>query len=161
MERTPIVIILHNIRSALNSGAILRTADAILAEKVYFSGYTATPEHPKVPKTSLGAENSVPWEKFEDIDKLLELLKSEGFQIVGLELHETAINFWDAKYKYPVALLLGNEISGIAPELIDKCDMIINIPMLGQKESLNVATATGIAALEIAKNVIQKGVKNG
>lgn len=151
MKRTPIVIILNNIRSALNVGAIIRTADAVLAEKVYLTGYTATPEHPKVPKTSLGAENSVPWEKRENVLELLTELKNNGYSIVGLEIHPTSENFWETSYKYPVALLLGNEIDGIYPELIERCDKIVHIPMLGQKESLNVATATGIAAFEIAK----------
>lgn len=151
MERNEIVVILHDIRSAWNVGAIFRTADAILAEKIYITGYTATPEHPKVPKTSLGAENTVPWEQKNDVETLIIELKGKGYSIVGLEIHEKAECFWNVNYKYPVALLLGNEIRGITPELIELCDKVIKIPMLGTKESLNVATAAGIALFEIAK----------
>lgn len=151
MKRNPVVIILNDIRSALNVGAIFRTADAVNAKKIYLTGYTATPEHPKVPKTSLGAENFVPWKKIDSAKELITNLKLKGYQIVGLELHENAVSFWKAEYKYPVALLLGNEVEGITDDLIEMCDIIINIPMLGQKESLNVATATGIAAYEIIK----------
>lgn len=154
MSKTPLVIILHNIRSAWNVGAIFRTADAVGVEKIYITGYTATPEHPKVPKTSIGAEKSVSWEQNIDVQSVIDNLKKSGYQIVGLEIHQNSKNFWNTKYNYPVALLLGNEIDGITDDLIKKCDLIIHIPMQGVKESLNVATATGIAVYEIAKPYI-------
>jgi tRNA G18 (ribose-2'-O)-methylase SpoU len=154
MTKTPVILILHDIRSTLNVGAIFRTADAANIEKIYLTGYTATPEHPKVPKTSLGAENYVPWEKDTDVKKLIKRLKSEGIQIVGLELHHKAVNFWKAAYRYPLAVIIGNEVTGIPDDLIDLCDMIIKIPMAGKKESLNAATATGIAVFEISKRFI-------
>jgi tRNA G18 (ribose-2'-O)-methylase SpoU len=154
MKRNPFVIILNDIRSTLNVGAILRTADAVLAQKVYLCGITATPEHPKVAKTSLGAENEVPWEYKKDATELIDKLKKEGFQIVGLELHQRAESFWDANFQLPVALVVGNEVEGINDEILQKCDLLIQIPMLGTKESLNVATSTGIASYEIIKRII-------
>ena len=151
MKRTPITIILPNIRSAMNVGAILRTADGINAEKVYLTGYTATPEHPKVAKTSLGAENSVPWEHVADTKELLRKKKAEGYLIIGLELTKSAVKIWDQKFTFPVALLVGNEIGGIPEDEQVLCDQIIYLPMLGIKESLNVATSTGITAYEMLR----------
>lgn len=149
--RTPIVILLPDIRSAMNAGAILRTADGINAEKVYFCGYTATPEHPKVTKTSLGSENFVPWEYITETKDIIQKLKNEKYQIVGLEIDERAEKIWNVDFKFPVALIVGNEINGIPKDQRELCDKIIYLPMLGQKESLNVATSTGIACYELLR----------
>lgn len=151
MKRTPISIILPDIRSAMNVGAILRTADGINAEHVYLTGYTATPEHPKVVKTSLGAENSVPWSYVYNTKELIQNKKSDGYQIVGLELSDKAVNIWDAEFSYPIALVVGNEIHGIPEDIQTLCDKVVYLPMLGTKESLNVATSTGIAAYEMLR----------
>lgn len=158
MLKTPITIILPDIRSAMNVGAILRTADGINAEKIYLTGYTATPEHPKVAKTSLGAEKSVTWEYRKDVITLLQELKQKGYEIAGLELDEAAVPIWDCKFEFPVALIAGNEIGGIPKEQRDLCDKLVYIPMLGQKESLNVATAVGIASYEILRQYKLFGV---
>lgn len=154
MKRNQIVIILNNIRSTLNVGAMLRTADAILAEKVYMCGITATPLHPKVIKTSLGAENTVPWEYQEDVVGLVRNLKSTGYQLVCLELGDKSVSFWEDNYKDKVALLVGNEVEGISNNLVNICDIVVSIPMLGHKESLNVATALGIVSYEILRQQI-------
>lgn len=151
MKRTPITIILPDIRSAMNVGAILRTADGINADHVYLTGYTATPEHPKVAKTSLGAEDSVPWSYEKDTEQLITKLKAQGYQIVGLELSDKAVEIWDAAFCYPLALVVGNEIHGIPEDIQTLCDKVIYLPMLGTKESLNVATSTGIAAYEMLR----------
>ena len=151
MNKTPVTIILPNIRSAMNVGAILRTADGINAEKVYLTGYTATPEHPKVAKTALGAEDSVPWEHAENSKDIINKLKNEGYEIIGLELDDNAVPIWDHKFKFPVALIVGNEIGGIPENERELCDQIVFLPMLGRKESLNVATSTGVAAYEILR----------
>jgi tRNA G18 (ribose-2'-O)-methylase SpoU len=153
MERNSLVIILNDIRSTLNVGAILRTADAVLVEKVYLCGITATPKHPKVSKTSLGAENYVSWEHVNDINKLIDVLKKDHYQVVGLELDQKAVSFWEAKYKKKMALIVGNEVEGIPNKIIKLCDLVIKIPMFGQKESLNVATAVGIATYEIIRKL--------
>ena len=146
-----IVLILNDIRSAMNTGAIIRTADGMGASKIFLTGYTATPNHPKVLKTSLGAEESVPWEYREDVSEVIKSLKQEGFEILGLEITENSKNIWETKINFPVALLLGNEIRGIEAGLISQCDKIVSLPMLGSKESLNVATAAGIASYELLR----------
>ena len=149
--KTPLTIILPDIRSAMNVGAILRTADGVGAEKVYLTGYTATPTHPKVAKTSLGAEESVPWEYAADTISMLHKMKSEGYQIVGLELDVKAEKIWDVSFQFPVALVVGNEIHGIPEDQKLLCDKLVYLPMLGSKESLNVATSTGIACYELLR----------
>lgn len=151
MKKTPLIIILPDIRSAMNVGAILRTADGVNAQKVYFTGYTATPLHPKVNKTSLGAEAFVDWEYVENETKLIKNLKNDGYQIIGLEITEKASTIWESNYIFPVALVVGNEIHGISNQTRELCDNIVFIPMLGSKESLNVATSAGIASYEILR----------
>ncbi len=158
-DRNPIIIILDDIRSTLNVGAILRTADAVKAEMVYTCGITANKNHPKVIKTSLGAEKSVPSLYRKNIELLIKNLKKKGYQIVGLEIDKNAINFWQAEYKHPIALVVGNEVDGLSKKVLNCCDMVIKIPMYGKKESLNVATATGIATYEILRDKLQK-IKN-
>ena len=153
MEDYQFILILNDIRSALNVGAILRTADAVGISKVYLCGITPTPEHPKVAKTSLGAENFVTWEYKKSVTTVISNLRKIGYQITGLEIDPKSINFWQARYSNKIALLVGNEVEGIPRALIKKCTLLIKIPMSGKKESLNVATATGIAVYEIAKQI--------
>lgn len=148
-DKTPLVIVLPDIRSAMNIGAIFRTADAVGAKKIYISGYSATPNHPKVAKTAIGAEETVPWEYAENTVQLIEKLRKDGYQIVSLEKNEKSTPISSAKFTFPVALIAGNEISGVSKEVLSISDMIVHLPMLGTKESLNVATATGIAAYNI------------
>ncbi|MEI6267198.1 MAG: TrmH family RNA methyltransferase [bacterium] len=148
-SKTPLVIILPNIRSAMNIGAIFRTADAVGVDKIYLSGYSATPKHPKVVKTAIGAEKTVPWEYNKDTKIIINDLKNLGYQIIGLEHTSTAEQIWDADLDFPIALIVGNEIHGIPDDQLRLCDKVIYLPMLGEKESLNVATATGIAAYNI------------
>jgi len=155
-NRNPLIIILNDIRSALNVGAILRTADAIGAEAVYSCGITATKDHPKIKKTALGAEETVPTFYKKSVKLLIKNLKKKNYQIIGLEIDKNAINFWEVDYEYPVALIVGNEVEGITKEILNMCDLVIKIPMYGQKESLNVATATGVAGYEIIKQTIYK-----
>ena len=143
-QKTPLTIVIPDIRSALNIGAIFRTADAINAHKIYLSGYSATPKHPKVAKTALGAENTVEWDYEKDTIKLLKRLKAEGNTLYALELTKQSECLWDTKIKFPAVLIIGNEIKGVCPEILTICDQVVHLPMLGSKESLNVATATGI-----------------
>ena len=145
MKKTPITIILPDIRSAMNIGAIFRTADAIGAEKIYLTGYSATPAHPKVAKTAIGAENTVPWEYRDDLETLIAELKTAGYTICALEKTATSKSLWEVKPIFPVALIVGNEILGVPEEIQRLCDEVVHLPMLGAKESLNVATASGIA----------------
>jgi 23S rRNA (guanosine2251-2'-O)-methyltransferase len=145
--------LLDNIRSALNVGSILRSADGFGYRHVHLCGITPTPENETVTKTSLGAEDSVPWSYHKDAVKLVRGLRKEGWLIVGLEEEERAISIqdegaWKRKEDLGrnVVLMVGNEVTGIDPELLDLCDHILCIPMLGEKKSFNVAVAFGIAA---------------
>ena len=143
-------LLLHNIRSTHNVGAIFRTADAVGVKKIYISGYTPAPidrfgrARSDISKASLGAENTVEWENISDVKKLIKSLKKEKFNIVGIEQDKRSIDFRKSKVKGNVLVIVGNEVDGIDKDTLDLCDHILEIPMLGQKESLNVSVATGI-----------------
>ena len=152
-------LILHDIRSAYNVGAIFRTADGAGVSKIYLSGYTPIPSDENksyktqadkmIEKTALGAEKNIPWEKCQDLKKLLEKLKEEKISIVALEKNDGATDIKKYKTKFPMALILGNEVEGVPEDILQKCDAVVSIPMRGQKESLNVSVAAGIAMYEI------------
>ena len=147
----PFVTVLDNIRSAYNVGSVFRTSDGAGIDKVYLCGITPTPDNPKVGKTALDAEKHVPWEHSWSVLETVEKLLSEGFCIVSLEGGSNSVNIFDAlpvmrNQKEPIALIVGNEVSGIDPEAVELSTMCVYIPMEGIKESLNVATAFGIAA---------------
>lgn len=146
-------VIAHNIRSLLNVGSVFRTADAFGVSKIYLTGYTGTPNNPvhraKIAKTALGAENFVPWEQYRSASGLIKKLKAEGVKIVALENNTKAVNIKKFKPKFPLALLLGEEVKGVAKPLLKLCDQTVEIPMVGKKESLNVSVAFGIAAFAI------------
>jgi 23S rRNA (guanosine2251-2'-O)-methyltransferase len=150
MKKTPVTIILPDIRSAMNIGAIFRTAEAIGTEEIILTGYSATPEHPKVAKTAIGA--NVPWHYESNIFKVISSFKKKGYQIVSLEKTESSDDIFSSAFHFPVALIVGNEISGVDKEVLDLSDLVIHLPMLGKKESLNVATATGVALYKILEN---------
>jgi len=150
--KTPISVVLPDIRSAMNIGAIFRTADATNAEKIYLTGYSATPEHPKVVKTSLGAEETVEWEYRQKSAETIQELKAQGNYIYGLELANDSKCIWDVDFMFPAVVVVGNEIKGIDEDILSLCDEIIHIPMLGSKESLNVATAAGIALYKLLES---------
>lgn len=150
------IVILDNIRSVLNVGSIFRTADALGAEKVYLIGITPTPidRFGKIRqdfhKTALGAEESVKWEKFETAEDLIKKLKKEGYTIIAVEQDERSTPYYKLPLKnFPLkstALVMGNELRGVSEEVIKKADVIIDIPMKGIKESLNVAVSFAIVA---------------
>lgn len=144
-----IYVIAHNIRSALNVGSIFRTSDGVGVSNIYLTGHTPTPENPKVLKTSLGAEESVPWEKCYNIASLLKKLRNEKIQIVALELASGSIDYKKLKPRFPLALIVGNEVNGLSKNILKYADKIIAIPMYGRKESLNVSVAFGIVVYRI------------
>ena len=151
-------VLLDNIRSAWNVGSILRSADGFGFGQAYLCGITATPENEAVTKISLGAEDSVPWSYHEDAVKLVNGFKKEGWHIEALEDHERAVDIRIAtsngnfsKQTNKSILIVGNEITGVDPQLIDLCDRILHIPMLGEKKSFNAAIAFGIAAFALGE----------
>ena len=145
-EKTPIIILLDNIRSLNNVGAIFRTADAFLIEGIYLCGITATPPHREIQKTALGATESVNWKHFESISDAITELKNNSYKIISIEQVENPIylnDFQPAKSeKY--AIVLGNEVDGVSQEVINESDYCIEVPQLGTKHSLNVSVCAGI-----------------
>jgi 23S rRNA (guanosine2251-2'-O)-methyltransferase len=144
------VIVVPNIRSAHNVGAIFRTADGAGADKIYLTGYSPRPPHPQLDKVSLGAEKWVPWEYFKQATRLLKQLKKEGYNIVALEETKTSLNLFGHQFKFPLALVVGNEKTGVTKAMLKYCDEAVKIPMRGRKNSLNVSVAAGIAMYHIA-----------
>ncbi len=148
-------VILHDIRSNYNVGAIFRTADATAVSKIYLTGYTPAPqdrfgrEVAEISKTALGAENFVSWEQVEDILSLLEKLKNAGSKIVAIEQSENSVSLYDFKVPDNVVYILGSETAGLSKEIISAADMVVEIPMSGRKESLNVSVTAGVVLYHI------------
>lgn len=149
MGRTPLFVVLDNIRSIYNVGAMFRTCDAILAEKMFLCGITGHPPRKDIDKVALGAVEVVPWEYQPSTVETLVKLKENGVKICALELTKQSVHYREAKYDFPMALVVGNEVDGINDEVMQLVDFAIEIPMLGRANSLNAATAFGIAAFEI------------
>ena len=149
LKRLPFCVVLNNIRSLYNVGAIFRTADGIGIEKLWLCGITGYPPQSTIAKTALGAQENVPWEYRKDILGLLKELKLGGYQIVLLEQISGSIDHDEYMPHNKVCLVVGNEISGISDELIAQCDQAIEIPMDGIKNSLNVAVAFGVIGYHI------------
>jgi len=153
-RRGKYAVLLDNIRSAWNVGSILRSADGFGFAHVYLCGISPTPDHEAVTKTSLGAEDSVTWSYHKDAVKLIKGLKKEGWRVWVLEEEERAKPIQMASglsTAEPVVLVLGSEVTGVDPGLMDLCDEIFSIPMRGEKKSFNVAMAFSIAAYQIRK----------
>ena len=143
---TKLEVLLDNVRSAWNVGSIFRTADGFGVNKIYLAGITPTPENPAVKKTALGAGFTIPWEAFPNAVDAVNSSKNEGKQIWALEQDYRSVSI-HSKIPVdttPILLIVGNEVSGVDPDLLDLCDRILEIPMLGKKRSLNVEVAFGI-----------------
>jgi len=154
-NKKEVAIILPDIRSALNVGSIFRTADACGVPKIYLVGYTPAPidkfgrANKDIAKTALGAEKNIAWEKAEGVDKLLTKLKKEDFYLIAVEQAKNSIDYKKVKIKNKTAFIFGNEVSGLSEKVLKKCDIIVEIPMVGEKESLNVAVSAGVALFRI------------
>ena len=144
-------VICDNIRSLENIGSIFRTADALGVDKIFLCGISGKPPHHKISKTALGAEKTIPFEYCRQTGRLLDKLKKDKINIIALEQDKKAIDYRKFKPKFPLALIIGNEVKGISKSILDKSDKIIYLPMSGQKESLNVSVAFGVAGYEINK----------
>lgn len=150
------IVIVHNVRSLHNVGSIFRTADGAGVKKIYLTGYTPSPldKHgekiPQLAKVSLNAEDYIEWEKINDLNKLISKLKKEGYKILAIEQDQRSVPYFKAKPKGKFALVLGNEVKGLSKSALKKCDHVLEIPMRGKKESLNVSVAFGIVAHHLA-----------
>jgi len=146
-------VICDNIRSLENIGSIFRTADALGVDKIFLCGISGKPPHHKISKTALGAEKTVPFEHHWQIWRIIDKLKKDKVQIVALEQDKKAVLYTKFRPKFPLALLIGNEVKGISKKTLKKADKIIYLPMRGKKESLNVSVAFGVAGYDIVKNI--------
>ena len=155
-RRHPFTVIVENVRSAYNVGAMLRSADAAFVEQIITTGYTPPPDSPKVRKTALGAESFVPWDTADDALTVVERLRKAGYTIAVLEITDepTRVEQLDPPH-FPLALVVGNEIAGVTPEVVEQADLALEIPQYGSKQSLNVAVAFGVAALGIVERFRQ------
>lgn len=152
VKKLPVYVILNSIRSNYNVGAIFRTSDGAMIEKLYLCGYTPCPPKKEVLKTALGSTESVEWEYENDPKILIKKLKQKGMRICALELTEESTPYNEIKYEeFPICLVVGNEITGVSQEILDLCDISLEIPQYGIKQSLNVAVAYGIAIFELRK----------
>ena len=148
----PVAAIAHRVRSAQNAGAMLRTADAAGLAHLYLTGFTPTPEHPSVHKTALGAEDFVPWSHHDDAVALIRRLQAEGWTVVALEQTSAPRPLASfAAPDYPLAFVVGNEVEGVSPDVLAACDAAVEIEQFGQKHSLNVSVAFGIAAYDFVR----------
>ncbi len=151
-EKVPVVVVLDNVRSMHNVGSVFRTADAFLVSGIWLCGYTPRPPHRDIQKTALGATETVDWHYAATTLEAVETLKKEGYTIYAVEQVEKSIPLHE--FSFPtagkLAVIFGNEVSGVEPEVVKQCDGFIEIPQFGMKHSLNISVAAGIVLWEIA-----------
>jgi len=157
VKKTPLIVVLDNIRSLNNIGSVFRTSDAFLIEKIYLCGICATPPNKDIHKTALGATESVVWEYVEDTLTLVEKLKAENVKVLAIEQAENSTKldtFYPTKEeKY--AIVMGNEVKGVQQEVVDAADLCIEIPQLGTKHSLNISVTTGVVLWDLFQKMIK------
>ena len=153
VKKSPFVVVLDNIRSLNNVGSVFRSSDAFLVESIYLCGITAQPPHKDIHKTALGATDSVDWVYFENTNLAIAKLKKEGYKIVSVEQAENSVMLQDFEVsdKQKYALVLGHEVKGVAQEIIDQSDFVLEIPQFGTKHSFNISVTTGIVLWELFK----------
>ncbi len=155
-EKTPLVIVLDNIRSMHNVGSVFRTADAFRLEGLYLCGISACPPQAEIHKTALGAEDSVDWQYYQETELALQELKAKGYELYALEQAEHSLSLpeFTAKTDKKYALVLGNEVHGVQQSVINLCDACLEIPQFGTKHSLNVSVASGIAIWQMVQGLL-------
>lgn len=158
-DKTPIVIVLDNIRSLNNIGSVFRTADAFLVEKIYLCGITAKPPHKDIHKTALGATKSVTWEYRENTTDLITELKEEGLATWAVEQVENSVmlNNFNVQAKKKIALVFGNEVKGVDQKVVDLCDGALEIPQGGTKHSLNISVSAGVVIWDLWEKLNNSG----
>ena len=156
--KTPLVVVLDNIRSCNNIGSIFRTSDALLIEKIYLCGITATPPNNEIRKTALDSEKSVDWEYFEKTEDVVKKLQVENFKVFAIEQVENSISLPDfsPKKNEKMAVVFGNEVKGVKQSVVDICDGSIEIPQYGTKHSFNVSVSAGIVLWDLFQKITTK-----
>jgi len=149
--KTPIIVVLDNIRSLNNIGSVFRTSDAFLIEKIYLCGITAKPPHKDIHKTALGSTDSVDWEYVEDIMDLVKTLKTKGATVVSIEQAENSmeLQYFIPNKKEKLAVVFGNEVKGVQQEVVNVSDHCIEIPQYGTKHSLNISVSCGVVLWDL------------
>jgi len=149
--KTPITIVLDNIRSLNNIGSVFRTADAFLIEKIYLCGITATPPHKDIHKTALGATQSVDWEYVENTAQVIDALKEKGVITISIEQAENAtmLDQFEVEPTNRYAVVFGNEVKGVQQEIVSKTDHVVEIPQFGTKHSLNISVSAGVVIWDL------------
>ncbi|HYM94210.1 MAG TPA: RNA methyltransferase [Chitinophagaceae bacterium] len=160
-DKIPIIVVLENIRSAYNVGSVFRTSDAFLIEAIYICGYSAKPPHNQIKKTALGAEETVNWKHFASAKDAIEELRKGNFSVYAVEQAEGSLKLQNVNFKSneKMAVIFGNEVTGVEEATIHLCDGCIEIPQLGMKHSLNIATAAGVVLWELAKKRLPRPKK--
>lgn len=158
-DKIPVVVVLDHVRSCNNVGSIFRTSDALLIEKIYLCGITATPPDKEIHKTALGSENTVDWEYFRNTQDIIEILRNKGYSIIAIEQVEGSIELQDfvPSPNEKLALIFGNEVKGVQQEVVNLCDKTIEIPQFGTKHSFNISVSAGIVLWEIFKKIRRLG----
>jgi tRNA G18 (ribose-2'-O)-methylase SpoU len=150
-DRLPLRLVLDNLRSAFNVGSIFRTAEGAGVEHIHLCGITPYPPHPKLERTARGATSLVPWSHHVDPMEAIRDLKADGFRLAALELTDRSVDYRGLPYTPPIGVILGHEVAGVTRPVLESCDWILEIPMRGRKNSLNVATAAGILLFEVLR----------
>lgn len=151
ISHLPVSVLLDNVRSLYNVGSFFRTGDSAGIEKLYLGGITAFPPKKQLSKTALGSEERLAWEHALDALPMIETLRERNYEIAAIETSLHAVDLFDWVPAFPVCLVFGHEVDGIRPEVLERCDTHVRIPMLGLKHSLNVATAGGVAIYELLR----------
>lgn len=154
MRKKEVYVLAHNIRSMHNVGSIFRTCDGAGVTKLYLTGYSGVPPRKEITKSAIGADEYVEWEYHKDPVAVARMLKDSGVQIVSLEKNEDSSDISDFKPKYPVCMIIGNEIDGVEESLLKLSEHVLHIPMRGKKKSLNVSVAFGIGIYQIADDAV-------
>lgn len=156
-QKIPVIVVLENIRSAYNVGSVFRTSDAFLIEAIYITGYSAKPPHKEIKKTALGAEDTVAWRHFATAAEAIHQLKTDDYKVYAIEQVQNSIMLqhlqWNSTEK--IAIVFGNEVTGVEQSTIALCHGSIEIPQLGMKHSLNIATAAGVVLWELARRAMK------
>ncbi|MCA0133399.1 RNA methyltransferase [Winogradskyella alexanderae] len=154
-EKSPIIIILDNIRSLNNIGSVFRTSDAFLIEKIYLCGITAKPPHNEIRKTALGSTESVDWEYVENTIDIVENLKAENVKICSIEQADNAtmLNDFEPQPNVKYAFVFGNEVKGVSQEVVNASDIVLEIPQYGTKHSLNIAVSAGVVIWDVFSKI--------
>lgn len=153
--KIPVVVILDNIRSAMNVGSVFRSSDAFAIERIILVGITATPPSREITKTAIGATSSVDWSHVDDVSEVLLQLKEDGYTIASIEQTDRSISLlnWDISYDSKIAIVMGNEVDGVSNEALALSDIAIEIPQYGTKHSLNISVCTGVVLWDVSRKL--------